>query len=456
MLRRVSAGLILTLILTLFLGVQQSRAPMELRLSRLMAGEYWHTITLEERRVGYLFTEARVLPDGSWQYSTHTHVLMQAGETLNIHKVLRFAGSAPYQLLSGEQTTRRGTGKAVVVRISESGGSLHVDTPEGGQQSPLARTITLADYLGVETWLLGRPPDGARLRAPTLLFDPPTIRRQTWTLASTDATGWTLTTEAPTGTTTSHINHHMVADTIDMAGLFDFAVSSREEALAIASPAFKSSYLLPVVDRLEATADIASMRLTVLDTASGEVLARLDAHRQQVSDAAPPRTMNPAVDPASVDASLSQLVHDWTALRGLPPHRRADRLLTVVRDALRYQEGAAPETLDRVIARGYGECTEFADLFTALATAAGLPSRTVIGLAYQARQPWGFAFHAWVETWVDDHWEVIDPTWGQRFADVTHLPLDQRVLTSLRMYSSQQTAIARVGRIVRDSVAGPP
>ena len=72
-----------------------------------------------------------------------------------------------------------------------------------------------------------------------------------------------------------------------------------------------------------------------------------------------------------------------------------------------------------------GDCTEFADLYTTLARAVGLPSRTVVGLAYQASAG-TFALHAWNEVAIDGHWRGVDPTWGRTRLAATYfaLPVD--------------------------------
>ncbi|MGA0164247.1 MAG: transglutaminase-like domain-containing protein, partial [Bdellovibrionota bacterium] len=72
-----------------------------------------------------------------------------------------------------------------------------------------------------------------------------------------------------------------------------------------------------------------------------------------------------------------------------------------------------------------GDCNEHAALYTALARAAGVPARTVVGLVYsdsfyEGGKP-GFYYHAWVEVFTGKQWVAIDPTWNQIPADVTHL-----------------------------------
>ncbi len=64
-------------------------------------------------------------------------------------------------------------------------------------------------------------------------------------------------------------------------------------------------------------------------------------------------------------------------------------------------------------------CTEFTDLFIALARAAGIPAREVEGFAYTQNgtlRPLSLVrdvLHAWPEYWDDvtSHWVAVDPTW---------------------------------------------
>jgi transglutaminase-like putative cysteine protease len=64
-----------------------------------------------------------------------------------------------------------------------------------------------------------------------------------------------------------------------------------------------------------------------------------------------------------------------------------------------------------------GDCNEHAQLFVALARAAGIPARVAAGLAYLDGK---FYYHAWPEIWLE-RWVAIDPTFGQFPADASHL-----------------------------------
>jgi hypothetical protein len=65
-------------------------------------------------------------------------------------------------------------------------------------------------------------------------------------------------------------------------------------------------------------------------------------------------------------------------------------------------------------------CTEFTDVFIAIARAAGIPAREINGYAYTENpdvQPISLVadvLHAWPEYWASDRkvWVPVDPTWG--------------------------------------------
>lgn len=73
-----------------------------------------------------------------------------------------------------------------------------------------------------------------------------------------------------------------------------------------------------------------------------------------------------------------------------------------------------------------GDCTEYAMLTAAMCRAAGVPSRTAIGLVYvdppPARPPF-FGFHMWTEVWVNGAWIGLDATLGQGSVGPAHLKI---------------------------------
>jgi hypothetical protein len=70
-----------------------------------------------------------------------------------------------------------------------------------------------------------------------------------------------------------------------------------------------------------------------------------------------------------------------------------------------------------------GECQSHTYLYTALARAAGIPTRIVNGLVY-SKEYAGFLYHAWPEVYVGE-WRALDPTFGQSVVDATHIKLTE-------------------------------
>jgi len=66
-----------------------------------------------------------------------------------------------------------------------------------------------------------------------------------------------------------------------------------------------------------------------------------------------------------------------------------------------------------------GNCQTHARLYTALARAAGIPTRVVAGLV--SLEGKGFLYHSWAESFVDGQWVSVDPAYNQMPADPTHL-----------------------------------
>jgi hypothetical protein len=71
-----------------------------------------------------------------------------------------------------------------------------------------------------------------------------------------------------------------------------------------------------------------------------------------------------------------------------------------------------------VLKQRVGDCNEHTTLFTALARAAGIPTRMAAGIVYLRD---GFYYHAWPEVWLGDAWVAVDPTFNQFPADSTHI-----------------------------------
>lgn len=81
-----------------------------------------------------------------------------------------------------------------------------------------------------------------------------------------------------------------------------------------------------------------------------------------------------------------------------------------------------------------GVCRDYTTFFTAIARAAGLPTKQCVGMAYANGK---FLYHAWPEVWVGkdasgaDKWVALEPTWGAPYADATHIKLAEGEITDV-------------------------
>lgn len=80
-------------------------------------------------------------------------------------------------------------------------------------------------------------------------------------------------------------------------------------------------------------------------------------------------------------------------------------------------------TASSILEARVGDCTEHTWLTIALLRALQIPARPVYGVGYTGDGERVFAYHAWVEVALEGRWHMIDPTWGQKSADATHLRL---------------------------------
>lgn len=106
-------------------------------------------------------------------------------------------------------------------------------------------------------------------------------------------------------------------------------------------------------------------------------------------------------------------------------YRSAEKLVHFVYGRLEKAYGVSRDRATEVLELGKGDCTEHALLFTALARAAGIPTRQVHGLVF-ARYDDGLPalyWHAWAEVRSGDEWIAVDPTFDQPVADATHIVL---------------------------------
>ena len=118
-----------------------------------------------------------------------------------------------------------------------------------------------------------------------------------------------------------------------------------------------------------------------------------------------------------------RLINPYEDMLGLNEIDKVKFLIEFTYDYLDYKFTLGA-TLDEVIKNKVGDCTEYAQLFVALARLNNIPAREVGGFAYGYDEPESsFYGHAWAEVWIDNKWVEVDPGWNEFDVDASHLRL---------------------------------
>ncbi|MFT5466918.1 MAG: tetratricopeptide (TPR) repeat protein [Verrucomicrobiales bacterium] len=89
-----------------------------------------------------------------------------------------------------------------------------------------------------------------------------------------------------------------------------------------------------------------------------------------------------------------------------------------------YQIDLDPLSLIDTLRVKRGDCSEYSDLFAALARSLDLPTRRVSGWVYMGDYDQAFGYHAWNEVAIDGFWKSIDSTWCETSLSATHIKMD--------------------------------
>jgi hypothetical protein len=133
-------------------------------------------------------------------------------------------------------------------------------------------------------------------------------------------------------------------------------------------------------------------------------------------------------DNAAIRATAARLRKDDTNL-----YRIACAIRDWVHNAMTPDASiGVPRSAGDIFTRRRGVCRDYATLYTALARAAGVPTRIVSGIVYADGK---FYYHAWAESWVGQ-WIAFDPTLydpqnGPDYVDATHIKFAQGDVTSM-------------------------
>ena len=452
-------------------------------------GERWYAVVFRHTPIGHYRAQNGRTAAGHFAFRSALGFRLRDGAETRMDDLLLFHKDPPHRLLRASHSVAGGAGRrrSVVIedgvaRVDEAGAQWQAavrDFAGGGCGDSDVKTphcaelgeLTLGQYLAVETWLAaGGAALGEQQRARSVDMDRLAYVWRHWRVARVADGRLEI---ARVGTRdAAHAAADMAAGMrvgldedfapayMDMGWMVLRRVASETSARRWqrGPPLFADQTRGGAVDG--SIRDPLAIRRLVLaveaeESARMEWLNRLDsqppgrsrlltllADRRRVAtpaeaDAALASTASfPARDPA-LRALASRAVRETApkgAPEGAPEDARADALVRFVHGFLRYEDTPAPGGVRDAVRARRGDCTEFADLYTTLARAVGLPARTVVGLAYRAAASGAggaFALHAWNEVVIDGVWRGVDPTWGQTRLAATHLPIPPQDLLAV-------------------------
>ena len=136
--------------------------------------------------------------------------------------------------------------------------------------------------------------------------------------------------------------------------------------------------------------------------------------------------------------------------RQTDPWQKALRIERWVHDHMEnknYSEAFA--TADHVARTLEGDCTEHAVLAAAMCRAAGVPSRTALGLLYVDDREQGpvLGFHMWAEVWARGQWLPIDGTLGRGYVGASHLKISDHSWYDIQSLTPLLPVVRVLGKV---------
>ena len=457
-----------------WLSAADVAATPEARLARELAGERWYSVRLRHRPVGHYYTVAE-RSAGVYRFRSELEFALADGAATRMEDELLFDAEPPHGLVRASHARLWDGVPKMSVVIADGVAAIE---ERGGKREVAAEfRFDLARYLALERWLQVAPRRVGETNAvQSLDFDRLALKRTVWRVV--DATGGegdvsgkprevVVARDGMLDETRIRLGADLAPLTLALPPLFTIdrvadrgrGLAWRDAQMVGAAPFAAGWWLLPVQPPIERPDDLTRLVLDAGEApawpgdsvqAEGRTLLLSDAGRVRPASVREQQAATAATLTFPADAPAVRSLTE-RATKGLGDARQLANALTwFVHNHLSYREHASLRTVHDTLRDRVGDCSEFADVLTSMARAAGLPARTVVGIAYSAEQQ-GFAPHAWNEIAVDGHWHAFDPTWGQIRADATHLAIpDEDFARTLADWADVHLRIVDASRCEED------
>ena len=423
--KALAAAIVATLVLVAAIVHWLQPHSAEADLADSLAGTRWYAVVFGHKPIGHYRSVAGRTEQGDFEFRTTLRFRLGEGGETRIEDRLVFERQPPHLLAVATHAVEAGPARS---RVMLSGGIAEIENDGETHRRRVDATLALGDYLAVELWLAAAAPMRGEVgHARAVDFDQLAVVTHRWRILDLAEDGVELAREGREHDTLARLDRGLTPVRMRIGELFELQrVADQQAALAwqSATPLFASaSHRVAVEGAIGPGTELQRLVMAVEADGAGSWpdVVTLDArvHRPAGGadvDQALATTLRHPADDAEV------LMLATRAVAGLDtPRHKADALTLFVHNYLEYGDSARPRTIFATLRDRRGDCTEFADLYTTLARAVGLPARTVVGIAY--RSEGAFALHAWNEVAIEGGWRSVDATWGQTRLAATHLPL---------------------------------
>lgn len=405
----------------------QSSEPLDLIRTSFFDPQYY-VVAHDGLPIGTYSRSASMTNDDEYEFRTTLSMPSANGLILATDSVYRFQKRSPYQLSTATRTTYTASNEQPY--LVEQIFPFKKNDAEVRENDVSDDAYGLREFFALELALMAElySEEDEPVSVPTPFHE--TAKSTQWTIR--DRSVQSIKVSSSVGDLATYSFEQglpRLDELIDDTGLSMKRVSSDDfVALNFQPPHVVEDVRIPVDRPIESPRTLSSLKVQFEfdDDELGPWSALLD-ERNVLSTSTKPNVSSFTLFKWGGEMSDAQTTHKLRSLvaeiiEGIDESDLiVNALVAFVNRTITYTDWNTLQSVEETIAQKNGDCTEFAQLFTALATAAELHARTVVGLAYHESSQ-TFGIHAWNEVLFEDgSTREVDPTWNQIRADATHI-----------------------------------
>lgn len=405
----------------------QSREPLDLIRTSFFDPQHY-VVAHEGLPIGTYSRSASMTNDDEYEFRTTLSMPSANGLILGTDSVYRFQKRFPYQLSAATRTTYTASNEQPY--LVEQIYPFKKNDTEVRANEVSDKDYGLREFFALELALIAKlySEKDELVSVPTPFHE--TTKSTRWTIR--DHSEQRITVSSSVGDLATYSFEHGVPrldELVDGTGLSMKRVSDGDfVALNFQPPHVVEDVRIPVDRPIKSPRTLSSLKVQFEfdDDELGPWSALLD-ERNVLSTSTEPNVSSFTFFKWGGEMSDTQTTQKLRSLvaeiiEGIDESELiVNALVAFVNRTITYTDWNTLQSVEETIAQKNGDCTEFAQLFTALATAAELHARTVVGLAYHESSQ-TFGIHAWNEVLFEDgSTREVDPTWNQIRADATHI-----------------------------------